>query len=361
MLSKLSTGKIVLENLKARFITDKIIGEIEKVILKFGKDSIGLNVQIITSDGETVVNYTENSGINTSDKQKENMVILYPRNLNTGSQKYVGQNVALEGGTFNADRYISYGKLLILVEGQSKDDVVEDIQILIKGKIIEGFIVLNKKKDVGRFIRETLRRKEAVTSNTSGVSNPRFDRARRQLKKYMEKVLKDVNEECKVKEIKKIEIGEDLVNSLSEGFFDSNFKGIGKTISERIKEYMITALRKGYSFDQITNYVKTKGNIPFGRAQTIAQTEIQSMQNKVREWAYKKADPNEEQKYFWRSIPDFRRTSVCKNITNRTKKGVSLDELRKIIKEESLKGGFDGSREWTPHYSCRSIMGLHLK
>ena len=174
----------------------------------------------------------------------------------------------------------------------------------------------------------------------------------------MEKVLKEVNDELNVKEIKKVEIGEDLIGSLSEGFFDSKFKGIGSTISDRIKEYMITALRKGYSLEQITNYVKNKGNIPFGRAEVIARTEIQSMQNKVREWAYKQADPEGKQKFFWRSIPDRRRTNICFNITNRTKNGVSIDELRKIVKEESIKGGFKGDREWTPHINCRSSQGL---
>ena len=97
-----------------------------------------------------------------------------------------------------------------------------------------------------------------------------------------------------------------------------------------------------------------------GQAERIARTETQALQNAVREWSYKKVDPDEKFLYRWLNPLDHRTSDVCKNIVGRSSRGVKLDELRSIVKEESIKGGFDGSREWTPHISCRSSWSRHF-
>lgn len=352
MLSKLTTGRILLnEELKAKLITDKIIGSIEKVVIKYGKDcNEGMNVQVITSDGETLVNYDGNKDC-----------VLYPRNWNVGSQKYVGQNIAPEGGggVLNAAKWVSFGSLIIIFIGQSKEDYIEDLKIIIEGTIESESIDTSDTSGVNKIL-ENVTKDAPVTSNTSGVYNP-MHRRRRSINEYMKKVMKEILKEEKIEfSIEKQEPG-DMADFVTDSLYGKKFEGMSGTVSDRIKEYMVRALRKGYPMNQIMNYVKRTGKTDIRQAENIARTETQALQNKVREWAYKTVDPEGQLKYKWLSIPDHRRTSICKNITNRTSNGVTIDELKTIIKEESIKGGFDGSREFTPHTNCRSSWIRHFE
>ena len=152
-----------------------------------------------------------------------------------------------------------------------------------------------------------------------------------------------------------------MADFVTESLYDKTFEGMNKTVSERIKEYIVRALRKGYPLDRIMNYVSRKGKTDMKQAETIARTETQALQNKVREWAYKTVDPEEKLLYYWLSVSDHRRTRLCKTITERTINGVKLDTLRKILKEEVENAKARGElpadyepREWTPHFSCRS-------
>jgi len=118
---------------------------------------------------------------------------------------------------------------------------------------------------------------------------------------------------------------------------------------------MILAIKLGYQMKQIMKYVysKTGSKMSSGQSDVIARTETQALQNKSREWSYKKIDPEGKLKYKWLNPVDDRTTDVCRNIVRRTNKGVTMNQLKQIIKDEGKKGGHD-PRELTPHVNCRS-------
>ncbi len=210
---------------------------------------------------------------------------------------------------------------------------------------------------------ETHNKEDApITTNTPGVFSPRY-RRRKELEMYFHKVLNEImKEEKKVLSLEKQKKGmEDITEFIEDSLFDRKFGDMSKSISDRIKDYMLKALRNGYPISRITNYIKRNAEgMDTGQAERIARTETQALQNAVREWSYKKVDPDEKFLYRWLNPLDHRTSDVCKNIVGRSSRGVKLDELRSIVKEESIKGGFDGSREWTPHISCRSSWSRHF-
>jgi len=196
-----------------------------------------------------------------------------------------------------------------------------------------------------------------ISTTTTEVTNPRYNMRRRELEKFLQKTLEDIIKETKTKmSIKKQGEGMgDMIKFLMGSLFTGKFKGISTEKSNLIKEYLIRALTKKYPLTRIINYINRKGgkNITPEQAETIARTEIQALQNKAREWSYKKVDPQEKFKYKWINPLDNRTTEICKKLVARTRNGVSLDTLKKMIAEESKLAGFE-PREFTPHIGCRS-------
>lgn len=90
------------------------------------------------------------------------------------------------------------------------------------------------------------------------------------------------------------------------------------------------------------------------RVQTIIRTELHNIANISKEAQYRRIDANNEAKYKWLSVPDHRRTTYCTRISDRTRNGVSLDELKKIIREESDLKVYSPARPYQPHINCRS-------
>lgn len=338
--SRISTGEIILKKRKkVRIVTVKVIGEIEKVIIKFSdKLTNEINIVITTSDGEEILNIVDNKNS-----------IYYPRNWNVMNQKYTGISIAPPNSSPTNEKYVSDGSLFILVEGSGEEDLIHDIEILVKGEI-----EVVPKKELEKSI---LKSDAPVTTSTTGVSNTRFGIRRRILERYMQKVLREIIEKEKVSlSIEKQTKGvKEMVESINTNLYDKKFEGFTVAASNSIKEYLVTALKNGYSMSRITKHIMRKGgsSITIVKAEMIARTEIQALQNTVREWSYKKLDPKLEFKYKWLGPNDDRTTKICRTIKSRTSKGVSLNKLREIVKEESIKGGFDGSREWTPHIFCR--------
>ncbi len=343
---KLSIGKIELEdNMKATSITTPIYGKIEKIIVKYGEGADPeMKLKITTSDGEVLVN-----------AQTNRSNIYYPRNWNTAAQSYMGINEAGQEAS-TSERYLSYGRIYVFVEGASKEDSIKDIQIIIEGKVEHNDDQYLTDEKVEKKVNEIM--KATMSSTDNATSNTSFNRRENKVRKYIELTLSDIlKEENMDLPIEKQTIGLDqMVKFISTSFFAKAFEGLSKAKSNDLREVMINMLIKGEPLTKIIDLVnrKTGKKIDPARAEMIARTETQALQNAAREFSYKKVDPNGEWKYSWLNPLDNRTSSICKNIVERTKQRVSLDELRKIVKEESIKGGFDGSREWTPHIYCRS-------
>ena len=225
----------------------------------------------------------------------------------------------------------------------------------------------------------------AVSSTTGGVSNPRHDSRRRSeaipqfpmkaydagepekiwkrrdrdIEKYMMQTLKEIMKRENVD----MPIGKadaEQTQQMRAMRYSDKFQGISIANSNKIKDYVIRAINAGYGPDRITKYIKRVAKVDTVQAERIMRTETQAMQNTSREWAYKKLDPDGEWKYKWIGPSDNRTTKTCQHIGQRTKEGVSMDELRKVIEEESAKAKDRGElppdyepREWTPHFQCR--------
>jgi len=92
------------------------------------------------------------------------------------------------------------------------------------------------------------------------------------------------------------------------------------------------------------------------RVNRILRTEFGNIQNISAEQTYRQIDPKGEGRYEWLSTPDFRRTGICKTITARTRGGVTMEELKQIIREEADPKTYTADRPFTPHLNCRSRM-----
>ena len=149
----------------------------------------------------------------------------------------------------------------------------------------------------------------------------------------------------------------EFVDFITTSIYAGSFSGMSKTKSNQVKEYIVKSIKMGYPISRIMKYVSRVGgkSVSLGSAETIANTEIHALKNKMREWSYKKLDPKDERKYKWLGPADHRETVACRNIKRRSVKGVSMKQLKQIIKEESRDMmGLDWDvRDWSPHPNCR--------
>lgn len=97
-------------------------------------------------------------------------------------------------------------------------------------------------------------------------------------------------------------------------------------------------------------YVRSQGR-------TIVRTEIHNIYAKAREEMYSKYEEEAEVTllYRWLSANDFRTCKVCREIERRTKKGVTMDRLKDVIRDVMRKHGlrYDPRKPFTVHPNDR--------
>ena len=206
--------------------------------------------------------------------------------------------------------------------------------------------------------------KDAVTTSTEGAFNPVHDKRRKlSIKDYVKSIHQGIlKEEGLDRDIQKDEDSMiEIANFIKQSMYSEAFSGLTKGQSNNIKDYLVKALLDGESIEPMIKHIlsKTK-DLTEKQAEVIARTETQAIQNSAREWSYKKIDPEGELKYKWIGPQDHRTTDICENISARSMQGVSLKNLRKIIRQEVYAAKQKGvlpkdysMREWTPHFQCR--------
>jgi len=203
--------------------------------------------------------------------------------------------------------------------------------------------------------RNVKRADSPVTSDTAGVFNPLFSPKRRKFKENVLAAFKSVQEEVEkelnINIIHKAEKSDELVEAITDALFKRKFDGISKLSSDKIKNAILKGILLKQSIPEIMKEIQKYG-VTAEQAEVISRTETQAIQLKMREFNYSEADPNDELKYKWIGPEDDRTSEVCKRITKRTNKGVSMSELKNIIDKEAAKDGLV-AREWTPHPNCR--------
>lgn len=176
------------------------------------------------------------------------------------------------------------------------------------------------------------------------------------MKKFTYQALEVVRQDVELEINKNIVITKDSkVQEASAAFWDKTFEGLTKLQSNKVKQIILRGISSKKTIDKIKEQIQRELGLDEEQAQAIAGTEHQAITNKLREITFTEDDPEGEYKFKWLSIPDYRRTKICENITDRTKNGVTMEKLKEIIHEESIAGGFDGEREFTSHPNCRSI------
>jgi len=198
-----------------------------------------------------------------------------------------------------------------------------------------------------------IRRGNSITSETQEIYNPNH---REKLKKYFENEIQKIakKEKLSFRVIKKD--FDDLINFAEGNLFLKAFEGLTKKESDKIKDIFLESLLSKISYKQIVDKISkiTKDKLSEGELERIVRTEMGALKNKSREFSFKQADPEGKRKYIWNGPKDYRTTDTCKRITLRTANGVSLEKLKEIIREESLKDFPDFEpRDFLAHYNCR--------
>jgi len=140
--------------------------------------------------------------------------------------------------------------------------------------------------------------------------------------------------------------GYDRYEAAVEDDYWEKYAGITKRKSSRINGILLmNILNKNYKKDAIVQQIVDETGIDRDKAEIIVETEMANILNLARETAYKKRTKVKKFRYsVGKDACD-----VCKEIACRTADGVSLDELKKIIKE--VAG--EKARGYIAHPRCK--------
>ncbi len=120
--------------------------------------------------------------------------------------------------------------------------------------------------------------------------------------------------------------------------YDS-FSNLSNELSNSIQEIITTAYHtpKGMSFKAMQEKIKEITNVSDFRAETIARTEAGKVAAAARKNSYVKQPNFNEMKFIWIGPTDYRTTQCSKDIKRKVGKGVTYDELVRIVTEVSAK------------------------
>jgi hypothetical protein len=149
-------------------------------------------------------------------------------------------------------------------------------------------------------------------------------------------------------------------NAIIEGALWQEFADLSKSqnnmaISILTKYFRLA--REAFSFKDIQDELVSKIGITPEKAEAITRTEYNSVSNLARKIAYQErmADRGEVYQFDWSGPDDHRTSKQCKEITERAKDGLRLEELEDLVKEVSIKYGGPKwkARPFVAHINCR--------
>jgi rubrerythrin len=147
-----------------------------------------------------------------------------------------------------------------------------------------------------------------------------------------------------------------LIALIEKAVFTKRFEGLAWRDSQRVKELLIRAFKNRTPMSELMKQIMSVNKkITENDAERIVRTEDNAIKNVSREYSYKKMDPDEEKLYKWVGPDDQRTTDICRKIVQRVGDGKHMDDLKKIVEEEAVRGGFK-PREWTAHINCRHML-----
>lgn len=135
----------------------------------------------------------------------------------------------------------------------------------------------------------------------------------------------------------------------SAGVFWYQYAGLTKKQSERVNKILKEVVMKGkyWNMDYVVNKIVKEVGVSRSKAEVIARTELAYISNLAREVAYRTQTSVE--KFVYHTEPDA--CEKCKRIAEMSKDGVSLDELKWIVK---IVAGAT-ARGFLAHPNCRCV------
>lgn len=153
-------------------------------------------------------------------------------------------------------------------------------------------------------------------------------------------------------DLKKSEISDEEAHKLKGMIYGKNFEGMDKKQSEKVRKIIVKSIMGEGSLQEASAEMQ-KAGVDKAQADAIVRTEEHNIKTILREGWYRAMDKTGKAIYRWIGPSDSRTTPYCKEIMKKTLKGVSLDELKKIIREHGEKDTYKEDRPYQPHINCR--------
>lgn len=159
-----------------------------------------------------------------------------------------------------------------------------------------------------------------------------------------------------IKSIKPILISEKKIYEQLEHLLPRKYALLTIQQSKEVNRLIILEMMNIYpNVQSLIKKIMKNYNVTYNYAELIVRTEITFLQNFRKNMKELFEDSEERRRYIWFGPNDDRTTPICKEIKQRTAKGVKLNELRRIIIEVAKKylPGFDTRNGIIPHFNCR--------
>lgn len=149
---------------------------------------------------------------------------------------------------------------------------------------------------------------------------------------------------------------QDINNYVNSKLLWQSYANLSDDLSKKINKILSSHFKENqFNYSEAKKeLLKEIPKLSEVRVNRIIRTEYANIQRMSMEKTYRELDPENKWKYKWLSIPDNRRTKYCYNISKRTANGVSLDELKRIIREEADPKIYTPERPFLVHIGCRS-------
>lgn len=150
----------------------------------------------------------------------------------------------------------------------------------------------------------------------------------------------------------KVNLSDEEAFKLKGMIYGKNFEGMDKKQSEKVRKIIVKSIMGEGSLQEASAEMQ-KAGVDKGQADAIVRTEEHNIKTILREGWYRAMDKKGKATYKWLSAKDARKCEVCGKISELTRDGVSLEELKKIIREHADKKVYMDDRPYQVHPNDR--------
>lgn len=131
-------------------------------------------------------------------------------------------------------------------------------------------------------------------------------------------------------------------------------------IRDKISKLVRRAVYENWTQEELENKIKREiKQLAESRVKTLVRTELQNIFLRAREKIGERFEKRTGRKvmYEWKTTHDSRVCDICRSIERRTRGGVTIEELKRIVREEVTRhgGNYNPARPFTPHPNDRCV------